>query len=87
MRYKCHVCGVELYDIEQFANHKKQHQEGEPGTAGASDVSGVTCLGCGKRIPIDASQANYCGPLTCPSCRQITKVVLENGQVVTARFG
>jgi len=82
MRYKCHACGIEFDNIEQFASHKKQHQEGTPGSA-----SGVTCLGCGKPIPIDASKANYSGPLTCPSCKQVTKVVLENGQVVTARFG
>jgi DNA-directed RNA polymerase subunit RPC12/RpoP len=87
MRYKCHICGIELYDIEQFANHKKQHQESAPGTSGASNTSSVTCLGCGKPIPINASQANYSGPLTCPICHGITKVVLENGQVVTARFG
>ncbi len=81
MRFKCHVCGTECDDIEQFARHKKQHQEGSPA------APGVTCLGCGKGIPIDASKANYSGPLTCPSCKQVTKVVLENGQVITARFG
>ena len=84
MRFKCHVCGMEFDNIEQFAGHKKQHQEGAPD---ASSSSGVTCLGCGRSIPIDASKANYSGPLTCPSCKQVTKVVLENGQVVTARFG
>ena len=82
MRYKCHVCGIEFDNIEQFAGHKKQHQEGAPVNA-----PGVTCLGCGKPIPVDDSKANYSGPLTCPSCNQVTRVVLENGQVVTARFG
>ena len=81
MRFKCPTCGVELDDIQQFANHKKRHQSAQP------DSSGVTCLGCARKIPIDASQANYSGPLTCPSCHRTMKVTLQDGEVVVARLG
>ena len=82
MRYKCHSCGVEFDTIEQLAAHKQRHQmEERPAT------SGVICLGCARRIPIEPSQANYSGPLTCPSCHRTMKVVLEDGEVVTARLG
>ena len=81
MRYKCVSCGIEFDTIEQLARHKKQHQNPAP------DSTGAICLGCGKAIPIDSSQLNYSGPLTCPNCRRTMRVILENGQVVGARLG
>ncbi len=81
MRYRCNSCGIEFATIEQLAAHKRMHQ------AGDRPSSGVICLGCARRIPLEPSQANYSGPLTCPSCHQTMKVVLENGEVVTARLG
>ncbi len=81
MHFKCVACGIEFATIEQLASHKKQHQ------AGPRSSPGVICLGCGKRIPLDPSKANYRGPLPCPGCGRIMTVVLEDGEVVTARFG
>ena len=81
MRYKCVSCGIEFDTIEQLARHKQQHQNPVP------DQKGVTCLGCGRTIPIDSSQLNYSGPLTCPSCHRTMRVILENGEVVVARLG
>jgi DNA-directed RNA polymerase subunit RPC12/RpoP len=81
MRFRCGSCGIEFDTIEQLAAHKRQHQSGPP------DTSGVTCLGCGKKIPVEESKANYSGPLTCPSCKNTMQVVLRDGEVVTARFG
>ena len=81
MLYKCHSCGSEFDTIDQLAAHKRMHQ------AGQQPASGIICLGCARRIPIEPSQANYSGPLTCPSCHQTMKVVLEDGEVVTARIG
>ena len=81
MRFRCGSCGVEFDTIEQLAAHKRQHQSDVP------DSSGITCLGCGRRIPIDASKANYSGPLTCPGCKSTLQVVLRDGEVVTARYG
>ena len=81
MRYKCFACGIEFDNIEQLANHKRQHQAGSPSS------SGVICLGCGKNIPLEPSKANYKGPLTCPNCRGTMTVVIENGEVCVARFG
>ena len=83
MRYKCFSCGAEFDDIEQLASHKRQHQ-----AAASSDSPAVTCLGCGKSIPIDSSKANYySGPLTCPHCHRTMKVVIEGGEVAVARLG
>jgi len=81
MRYKCVTCGIEFATIEELAHHKQQHQ------VGSSIPTGVTCLGCGKSIPLEATKTNYSGPLTCPNCRQTMTVVIENGEVVAARFG
>jgi len=81
MRFKCVTCGIEFATIEQLASHKKQHQ------AGSGKPSGVICLGCGKGIPLEASKANYSGPLTCPSCGRIMTVVIDNGEVCVARLG
>ena len=81
MRFKCVTCGIEFATIEQLASHKKQHQ------AGSARPSGVVCLGCGKGIPLEASKANYSGPLTCPSCGRIMTVVIDNGEVCVARLG
>ncbi len=81
MRFKCVACGIEFATIEQLASHKKQHQ------AGSTRSSRVICLGCGKDIPLEPSKANYSGPLGCPNCGQTMTVVIEGGEVVTARFG
>ncbi|HEY4711442.1 MAG TPA: hypothetical protein VIH69_02000 [Dehalococcoidia bacterium] len=81
MRYRCVTCGIEFDSIEQLASHKRQHQ------ASSRSSSGVICLGCGKNIPLEPSQANYRGPLTCPNCRQTMTVVTENGEVCVARLG
>jgi DNA-directed RNA polymerase subunit RPC12/RpoP len=81
MRFKCVACGIEFATIEQLASHKKQHP------AGPKTSSGVICLGCGKDIPLEPSKANYSGLLTCPNCGGTMTVVIEGGEVVTARFG
>ncbi len=81
MRFKCFTCGIEFASIEELASHKQQHQ------AGTRVSSGVICLGCGQSIPLEPSKANYSGPLTCPNCRQTMTVIIENGEVGTARFG
>ncbi|MFU8796281.1 MAG: hypothetical protein ACNA7X_03160 [Dehalococcoidia bacterium] len=84
MRYKCFACDIEFSTIEELARHKQQHQAG---SQSPSSPSGVLCLGCGKTIPVDASKANYSGPLTCPNCRRTMTVVTENGEVLVARLG
>jgi len=78
MRFKCFTCGAEFDDIQQFANHKQQHQ------AAPESSSGVTCLSCSKSIPLEASKANYSGPLTCPHCRRTMTVVMRDGEVAVA---
>lgn len=82
MRFKCVACGIEFDDIQQLANHKKQHQ-----TPQAEGPKGVTCLGCAKKIPLDPSKFNYSGPLTCPNCNRTMSVILRDGDVVIARLG
>ncbi len=82
MRFKCVTCGIEFDDIQQLANHKKQHQA--PRDEGPK---GVTCLGCAKKIPLDPAKANYSGPLTCPNCHRTMSVILRDGEVVIARLG
>jgi DNA-directed RNA polymerase subunit RPC12/RpoP len=81
MRYKCVTCRIEFDTIEQLASHRRQHQ------ASSGSSSGVTCLGCGKSIPLEPSKANYSGPITCPNCRRTMTVVIENGDVCVARLG
>ena len=81
MRFKCFSCGAEFDDIQQLASHKRMHQ------TGPREKSGVTCLGCGKGIPVEPAKANYTGPLTCPSCKRTMKVTLQDGEVVVARLG
>jgi DNA-directed RNA polymerase subunit RPC12/RpoP len=81
MRFKCVTCGIEFENIEELASHKKQHRASSRGS------SGVICLGCGKSIPLEPSQMNYSGPLTCPNCRRTMKVVIEGGEVCVARLG
>ena len=81
MRFKCVTCGIEFENIKELASHKKQHQASSRGS------SGVICLGCGKGIPLEPSQMNYSGPLTCPNCRRTMTVVIEGGEVCVARFG
>jgi len=83
MRYKCFTCGTEFDDIQQLASHKRMHSSSER----PKEKPGVICLGCGRQIPIDASKANYTGPLTCPTCRRTMKVTLQDGEVVVARLG
>lgn len=82
MRFKCFACGAEFDNIQQLASHKRQHQ-----TAPRDSSPGVTCLGCGKSIPLEPAKANYSGPLTCPHCRRTMTVVIEGGEVVVARLG
>ncbi len=82
MRYKCFSCGAEFDDIEQLASHKRRHQ-----VASGTGSPSVTCLGCGKIIPLDGSKVNYSGPLTCPHCQRTMKVVIEGGDIVVARLG
>ena len=81
MRFKCASCGIEFDNIEELASHKRQHQ------ASSKSSSGVTCLGCGKGIPLEPSKYNYSGPLTCPNCRRTMTVVIEDGEVCVARLG
>ncbi len=81
MRFRC-SCGAEFGDIQQLANHKRLHQ-----SAPVSNEPGVTCLGCGKKIPLDASKMNYTGPLPCPNCHRTMSVVIEGGEVAGARLG
>ena len=81
MRFKCVTCGIDFTTIEELARHKQQHQ------AGPRSSPGVICLGCGQSIPLEASRANYSGPLTCPDCQQTMTVVIENSEVVAARLG
>ncbi len=81
MRFKCFTCGAEFGNIEQLANHKRQHQ------ANPKSSPGVTCLNCGKSIPIEPNKANYSGPLTCLHCHRTLTVVIEGGEVVVARLG
>jgi len=81
MRFKCVTCGIEFENIEELARHKKQHQASSMGS------SGVTCLGCGKSIPLESSKMNYSGPLTCPNCNRTMTVVIEGGEVCVARLG
>ena len=83
MRYKCVTCGIEFNTIEELARHKQQHQQ-QPGSASSP---GVTCLGCGNRIPLESSKHNYSGPLTCPNCQRTMTVVTEDGEVVISRLG
>jgi DNA-directed RNA polymerase subunit RPC12/RpoP len=82
MRFRCATCGIEFENIEQLASHKRQHQAAAP-----MGSPGVTCLGCGKKIPLEPSQMNYSGPLTCPSCRRTLTVVIESGEVSVSRLG
>jgi len=82
MRFKCFTCGAEFDNIQQLASHKRQHQIAPRGSS-----SGVTCLGCGKSIPLGSSKTNYRGPLTCPHCHRTMIVVLEGGEVAAARLG
>jgi len=82
MRFKCVTCGIEFDDIQQLANHKKQHRAPQP-----EGPKGVTCLGCAKKIPLDPSKLNYKGPLTCPNCHRTMTVTLSDGEVVIARLG
>ena len=81
MRFKCFTCGAEFDNIEQLASHKRQHQATSKGS------SGVTCLGCGRGIPIGPDKANYNGPLTCPHCHRTMTVIIEGGEVVVAWLG
>jgi DNA-directed RNA polymerase subunit RPC12/RpoP len=81
MRFKCVTCGIEFGTIEQLASHKKRHQ------AGSRSSPRIICLGCGKTIHLEPSKANYSGTLACPNCRRTMTVVIEDGEVVTARFG
>jgi DNA-directed RNA polymerase subunit RPC12/RpoP len=81
MIFKCFSCGEEFDNIQQLATHKKSHQQGP------SDSSGVTCIGCAKKIQLQPAQMTYSGPLTCPNCKRTMQVVLRDGEVVVARLG
>ncbi len=83
MRFKCFSCGAEFDNIQQLASHKRQHQ-----TAPRSSSPGViTCIGCGKSIPLGTERMNYKGPLPCPNCHRTMTVVIDGGEVVVARLG
>ena len=82
MRFTCATCGAVFDDIQQLANHKRLHQSSRDDAP-----KGVTCLSCARKIPIDPSQANYKGPLTCPTCHRTMSVILRDGEVVIARLG
>lgn len=82
MRYKCVTCGIEFDSIEQLAAHKQRHQQTNP-----NKTPSMTCLGCGKNIPLEPSKTNYSGSLECPHCHRILKVVIEGGEVCVARLG
>jgi hypothetical protein len=82
MQFKCYVCNQVFDDIQQLAEHKKRHQ-----TESSEEPKGVTCLGCAGNIPLEPSQLNYTGPLTCPKCKATMKVTLKDGAVVVARLG
>ncbi len=84
MRFRCNSCGIEFDDIGQLASHKRGHQSEREEPAGPK---GITCLNCAKKIPLEQSQYNYSGPLTCPHCRRNMKVTLRDGDVVVARTG
>jgi len=75
MPYKC-SCGAEFTDVAEYAEHKGSHRGQTP--------KGVVCLGCGKPI---STPENYSGVVSCPSCLKSMKVVVEKGEVLTARLG
>jgi DNA-directed RNA polymerase subunit RPC12/RpoP len=87
MHFKCVACGIEFDNIQELASHKKQHQGSSSASASAATEPGMTCLGCGKRFPVEPAKANYSGPITCPHCHTTLKVVLKDGEVVVARYG
>lgn len=80
MAFKCIRCGISFDTPEEFMEHKRSHQEPEA----ENTKKGLLCLMCGKPIPVDASKANYVGEMRCPSCGQMLKVRLEDGEVVFA---
>jgi len=77
MPYRCH-CGAEFADAGEYIKHKGSHKEERQAP------KGVICLACGKPI---ATPENYSGIVSCPSCHKSMKVVVERGEVLTARLG
>jgi DNA-directed RNA polymerase subunit RPC12/RpoP len=77
MPYRC-SCGAEFTDVAEYAEHKRSHRDQKQAP------KGVVCLGCGKPI---STPENYSGMVSCPSCRKGMKVVVEKGEVLTARLG
>ncbi len=82
MPFKCFSCGVTFDSVEDFVEHRRSHH-GQP-EAEEKRRRGLTCLGCGAPIAVDPSKANFRGDISCPTCGQVMKVVLEDGQVVFA---
>ena len=85
MRFRCPSCGIDFDDIGQLAAHKRQHQSVQQ--EASSGPKSITCLNCAKQIPLDPSQYNYSGPMSCPHCHRNMKVTLRDGEVVVARTG
>ena len=75
--FKCISCGLSFDTAEEYMRHKLAHQE-------RPEKKGLVCLGCGKSIPLDSSQENYRGDITCPGCGQKLRVALQDGEVMFA---
>ncbi len=82
MHLKCNTCGAEFDDIQQYSSHKRMHNAPQP-----EKKPGVTCLNCGRPIPIGPDKANFNGTLPCPSCKRTMRVTLSDGEVVVAWLG
>jgi DNA-directed RNA polymerase subunit RPC12/RpoP len=80
MAFRCVSCGIDFDSAEEFMAHKQSHQAPPV----EKPRKGLLCLMCGTPIPLEPSQANYVGEMRCPSCGQIMKVRLEDGEVLFA---
>lgn len=83
MRFNCTQCGIEFSTAQEWMAHKSQHQPRRP----VDPTPGITCIGCGKKIPVGPDKANYKGPLPCPHCGRTMSVILDGGEVSFARLG
>jgi DNA-directed RNA polymerase subunit RPC12/RpoP len=80
MPFKCFPCGLSFDTVEEFAAHKRAHQE-QPGR---QPGKGPVCLKCGKPILLDSSKRDYRGDIPCPNCGQTMRVIIQDGEVVLA---